>query len=101
MPFLARVQRHDLTGIRSTVGVEDSAQLAHRVERSLGEDRLHITHLVETDAVLPRYAAARGDARLHDLDHRLVYTLALGGIIGTVGDVGMEIPITGVEHVAN
>src|SRR5207248_207686 len=48
VPLLARVHRYHLAGIRPMVRVEDSAQLAHRVERALGEDRLHVAHLVET-----------------------------------------------------
>src|SRR5205085_11277308 len=95
------VHRYHFARIRPMVRVEDFAQLAHRVERALGEDRLHVAHLVETDAVLAGYAAAGGDAGLHDLDHRLVHPLALGRIIGAVGDVRVEISIAGVKHVTN
>src|SRR5438270_11576661 len=82
MPFLARVYRHDLARIRAMLWVEHAAQLAHRVKRSLGEDRLHVTHLVESNAVLTGDASTRRNTRPHARSHRLVYSLAAGRIIG-------------------
>src|ERR1700730_15435747 len=91
VPFLAGVKRNDLSRIRPPVRIEHAAQLAHRVERALGEDGFHVSHLVEPDAVLAGYAAARIDARLHDLGHSLVHSLAFIRIVRAVGDVGMKI----------
>src|SRR5712671_5936576 len=69
IPFLTTVSWNDLSGIRPPVGIEHRSQVAHRVERVFGEDGFHVSHLVETDAVLARDAAARIDARLHYLGH--------------------------------
>src|SRR2546423_11322057 len=81
--------------------IEYAAQLAHGVERSLGKDRFHVTHLVEPNSMLTGDASAGVNARLHDLSHCLVNSLALGRIIGAVGNVGMKISVAGVEDIAN
>ncbi len=46
-------------------------------------------------------APAGGDARLHYLRHRLVHALALRRIVGAVGDVRVQVAVTGVEDVAD
>src|SRR3979409_239122 len=81
VPFLTAVNRNDLARVRPPVGIEHRPQLAHRVERVFGEDGFHVSHLVETDAVLAGNTAARIDARLHYLGHRLVHPLALVRIV--------------------
>src|SRR6266481_4621056 len=101
VPFLAGVKRHDLSRIRPPIRIEHAAQLAHRVERALGKDRFHVSHLVEPDAVLAGDAAARIDARPHDLGHRLMHSLSFFRIVRAVGDVGMKISITGMKDITN
>src|SRR5450759_1186345 len=100
VPFLAGVNRNDLPRIRPPLRIEHRAQLAHGVERALGKDGFHVSHLVEPNTVLTRDAAARIDACLHDLGHRLVHSLAFDRIVRAVGDVRMKISVTRVKDVA-
>src|SRR5687768_4237925 len=90
-----------LARVRPPLGVEHPTQLAHGVERSVAKNSLHVSHLVETDAVLSGDASTSRDARVHDLAHRLVHALALGGIVGAVGNIGVEVAVASVKDVAD
>src|SRR4051812_22187198 len=42
-----------------------------------------------------------GDARLHDFPHRFVNAFALRRIVGAVGDVGMQVAVSGMKDIAD
>jgi len=51
--------------------------------------------------VLSGDASAGVNARVHDLCHRLVHPLALLRIVRAIRDVGVQVPIPSVKHVAH
>src|SRR3954466_13994997 len=46
-------------------------------------------------------ATTSGDARLHDFPHRFVNAFALRRIVGAVGDVGMQVAVSGMKDIAD
>src|SRR4029453_8706351 len=61
----------------------------------------HEVSLLEADAVLARDRAAHLGTHLHDLSTRRHHTRLLARLARVVEDVGMEVAVARVEHVAD
>src|SRR5207244_8218602 len=90
----------DLAGIAQAARVPGFPHAAHGVQVRLGEDERHVVHLLEPDAVLARDRAADIGADLEDLAARRDHARDFSRPAGIVEDVGMEVAVAGMEHVA-
>src|SRR5439155_21790848 len=86
----------DLSGIRETGRIERGLHASHRREIVGGELQGHEAVLLHADAVLAGDRAACRDARLEDLETRLLHALELALL--REQDEGMEVAVAGVEH---
>src|SRR5262245_61273233 len=91
VPLPAAVYRDHLARIRATVRVEHISESAHRRERLIGEDEMHVLELVEADAVFAGDGTARVHTRGHDLPHRRMNARLLVGIVGVVADIRVQV----------
>src|SRR5688500_8283676 len=101
MPLAAGVHRDDLAGIGPLAGIEDSPYGAHGAERLGVKDPGHVVELVRANAVLAGDASARRHARGHDLPAGVLHPRDHGWIAPVEADVGVEIAVAGVEHIAD
>ena len=100
-PLAAGVHRDHLARVGALVGVEDPAHRAHRRQGLRVEDQGHVVELVGAHAVLAGDAAARRDARRHDLPAGRVHPLGQVGVAAVEADVGVQVAVAGVEDVAD
>ena len=101
MPFATRVHRHNLARVGASHRVERIAYRTHHGQRVVVEELGHVGQLVQPDSVLASDGAARCDAGDHDLRHRCMHSRRLVGIGGVVGNVGVQIAVTGVKDIAH
>ena len=79
--------------------VEGRLHAAHRVEVGLAVDPRHECVLLESDAVLSRKRAAHLDDRAQHLLAGGLDLLPDGAVAQVEKDVGVQVAVTGVEHV--
>src|SRR3712207_5160013 len=94
-------RRHHLARIRAARRVERAAQLLERLEVGLREHLRHVALLVDAHAVLPGDRAAGLHARDDDLARQLLRALGLALDALVVADERMQVPVAGVEDVAD
>src|SRR5438093_162575 len=98
----ARLPRGEhLAGVAETARVERVLEALHQREVRRGEDERHEVGLLETDAMLAGDRAADLRAHLHDLRSGRHDARLLAGLARIVEDVGMQVAVAGVEHVAD
>src|SRR5712692_6771058 len=94
-------RRHHLARVGEPGRVERAPQPLHRVEVAGPEQERHRARLVDSDPVLAGDRAARLDARVEDRLGQLLGALGLALVALVVEDERMEVPVAGVEDVAD
>ena len=101
MPLSTTLHRHHLSRIRPVVWIEARPHRTHHGQRIVVEHLRHVIQLVQSDPMFAGDRATGLDTRLHDLRHRGVHPLRRAWFVGIVRNIGMEIAVARMKHIAH